>query len=130
MGAQGMRLLLIEPSVLLRERLAAMLAGLGCAEVIEATSIEEASQFILLLRPEIVIVDAGLPDRRALDALTWARAKCPAAWLVVVSSHAAEPYRKRWLQAGADEFFDLSAQVEGLVKRVRHCCRTQFCSVL
>ncbi len=125
-----MRLLLIEPSVLLRERLVAMLADLGCAEVIEATSIEEASQLIMALRPEIVVADAGLPDRRSLDALAWARAKCPAAWLVVVSTHAAEAYRKRWLQAGADEFFDLSAQVDGLAKRVRQCCRTRFCSPL
>lgn len=125
-----MRLLLIEPSDLLRERLAAMLASLGCAEIIEAISVEEAAQFILVLRPEIVIVDAGLPDRGALDALAWAREKCPAACLVVVSVHCAEPYRKRWLQAGADDFFDLSAQFDGLVKRVRHCCRTHFCSAL
>lgn len=125
-----MRLLLIEPSDLLRERMAAMLAGLGCAEIIEAASVEEAAQFILVLRPEIVIVDAGLPDRHALDALAWARAESPAACLVVVSVHSAEPYRKRWLQAGADDFFDLSAQIDGLVKRVRHCCRTQFCSAL
>jgi DNA-binding NarL/FixJ family response regulator len=125
-----MRLLLIEPSALLRERLAAMLANLGCAEILGAGSVEEAARSIPVRRPDIVIVDAGLPDRSALDALAWARAECPLAWLVVVSAHSAELYRKRWLQAGADDFFDLSTQIDGLVKRVRHCCRTQFCSAL
>lgn len=125
-----MRLLLIEPSALLRARLAAMLANVGCAEIIEAASIRDATRLILTLSPEIVIVDAGLPDQSALGALAWTRAQCPDAWLVVVSVHCAEPYRKRWLEAGADDFFDLSAQIDGLVKRVQQCCQMRHCSTL
>jgi hypothetical protein len=35
-----------------------------------------------------------------------------------VSSYSPEAYRKRWLQAGADHFYDLSAQTDLLLNTV------------
>lgn len=124
-----MKLLLVEPSMLLRERLTAMLSSLGCVEIVETAAVEEARHLIPAMRPEIVIMDAQLPDEGGLDALSRARAECPSACLIVVSAHSAEPYTKRWLQAGADHFFDLSAQIDLLLKVVQHHCQTHLCSM-
>ncbi len=124
-----MKLLLVEPSILLRERLAAMLASLGCVELTQAAAVEEVAHMILAIQPEVVIVDACLPDEGGLGVLLRARLDCRSACLVVVSAHFAEPYRKRWLQAGADHVFDLSTQVDLLLKMVRHQCRTHSCSI-
>jgi hypothetical protein len=42
--------------------------------------------------------------------------------LIVVSSNSSEPYRKRWLQAGADHFFDLSVQIDPMLNVVMRYC--------
>jgi len=123
-----MKLLLVEPSILLRERLAAMLTSLGCVEIVETTAVEDASRVIRDMQPEIVVMDAPLPDETGLEALARARSECPSACLIMVSSYSSEPYRKRWLQAGADHFFDLSAQIDMLLKVVMRHCKTHLCS--
>ncbi|OJW95054.1 response regulator [Thiobacillus sp. 65-1402] len=114
-----MKLLLVESSTLLRERLAAMLASLGCAEIVESTAAEDTNRIMRLVQPEIVVMDARLPDESGCEALARVRHACPSACLIVMSSYSSEPYRKRWLQAGADHFFDLSAQLDLLLNVVR-----------
>lgn len=96
-----------------------MLTSIGCVEIVETTAMEEASQVIRVTQPEIVVMDAQLPDESGLEALARARAECPSACLIMVSFNSSEPYRKRWLQAGADYFFDLSAQIDPLLNAVR-----------
>jgi len=118
-GLSGMKLFLVEPSILLRERLAAMLASLGCAEIVESTAVEDTNRIMRLMQPEIVVMDVRLPDERGCEALARARYACPSACLIVMSFYSSEPYRKRWLQAGADHFFDLSAQIDLLLNVVR-----------
>lgn len=127
-GRSGMKLLLVEPSILLRERLAAMLTSLGCVEIVETTAVEDASRVIRAMQPEIVVMDVQLPDEAGLEALTRARSECPSACLIMVSSYSSEPYRRRWLQAGADHFFDLSAQIDLLLKVVMRRGETHLCS--
>jgi DNA-binding NarL/FixJ family response regulator len=124
-----MKLLLVEPSILLRERLAVMLASLGCAEIVESIAVEDANRIMRLMQPEIVVMDARLPDDGGRAALARARCECPSACLIVVSSYSSEPYRKRWLQAGADHFFDLSAQIDLLLNVVRRHSQTHPYSV-
>jgi len=114
-----MKLLLFEPSILLRERLAAMLASLGCAEIVESTAAEDTNRIMRLMQPEIVVMGARRPDEGGCEALARARHACPSACLIVLSSYSSEPYRNRWLQAGADHFFDLSAQLDLLLNVVR-----------
>jgi DNA-binding NarL/FixJ family response regulator len=122
-----MKLLLVEPSILLRERLAAMLTSLDCVEIVETTVVEDASRAIRAMQPDIVVMSAQLPDESGLDALARSRAECHTACLIVVSSHSSEPYRKRWLQAGADFFFDLSAQIDLLLNVVMRHSKTHLC---
>lgn len=125
-----MKLLLVEPSTLLRERLAAMLSSLDCVRIAESTSVEDSRQLIRAMRPEIVVMSTCLPDENGLKALAEARSECLSACLIVVSSYSPEPYRRRWLQAGADHFFDLPAQIDLLLEAVvrrgkAHLSRTQ-----
>ena len=125
-GLGRMKLLLVEPSILLRERLAAMLTSLGCVRIVETTAVEDASQIVRAMQPEILVMSAQLPDESGLEALARARSECPSACLIVVSSYSSEPYRKRWLQAGADHFFDLSAQIDLLLDVVMQHCKTHL----
>ena len=117
-GLGIMKLLLVEPSILLRGRLAAMLTSLGCVEIVETTAVEDASRVIRDMQPEIVVMGAQKPDEGGLEELARARFECPSACMIVVSSYSPEVYRKRWLQAGADHFYDLSAQIDLLLNTV------------
>lgn len=113
-----MKLLLVEPSILLRERLTAILASIGSAGMLEVSTAEDAGQLVREMQPEIVVMDAHLPDASSLEALARVRSESPSACLIVVSFHTSEPYRKRWLQAGADHCFDLPMQIDQLMNVV------------
>lgn len=117
-GLGIMKLLLVEPSTLLRERLAAMLASLHGVEIMEIAALENASSAMWGAQPEVVVMGARQPDDSGLEALARARFECPSACMIVVSSYSPEAYRKRWLQAGADHFYDLSAQTDLLLNTV------------
>lgn len=113
-----MKLLLVEPSVLLRERLAAMLSSLHGVEIVEVAALENAGSAMRGVQPEVVVMGAQKPDDGGLEALTRARFECPSACMIVVSSYSPEVYGKRWLQAGADHFYDLSTQIDLLLNTV------------
>lgn len=115
-----MKLLLVEPSTLLRERLAAMLASLHGVEIVQTAKVENARRAMRGMQPTVVVMDAPKPDESGLDALARLRSECPSACLIVVSSYSPEAYRKRWLEAGADHFYDLSAQIDLLLNTVTH----------
>lgn len=117
-GPGRMKLLLVEPSILLRERLAAMLSSLHGVEIVEVAAIGNASGAIWGVPPEVVVMGAQKPDESGLEELARARFECPSACMIVVSSYSPEVYRKRWLQAGADHFYDLSAQIDLLLHTV------------
>lgn len=113
-----MKLLLVEPSTLLRERLAEMLASLHGVEIVETAAVENARRAMRGMQAKIVVMNAPKPDENGLDALARLRSECPSACLIVVSSYSPEAYRKRWLQAGADHFYDLTAQTDLLLSTV------------
>ncbi len=122
-----MKLLLVEPSILLRERLVAMLASLRFVEIVEASTVDDACRVKQAILPEVVVMDAQLPDERGIEALVRVKAECPFVCLIVISANATEPYRKRWLGAGADYFFDLSSQLEQLLEIVMQRSRARSC---
>lgn len=111
-----MKLLLIDPSTLLNERLERILANLDCVEVVEATTtVEDATRVMQSLRPEIVVMNAWLPDGEGIGVLARVRAESPSACLIVMSHDSSAPYKKRWLRAGADYCLDLPVQIELLL---------------
>lgn len=113
-----MKLLLVEPSPLLRERLAEMLASLHGVEIVESAAVETASLAMRGMQAEIVVMNAPKPDENGVEALARIRSESPSACLIVVSSYSPDGYRKRWLEAGADHFYDLADQIDLLLHTV------------
>lgn len=126
---KDMKLLLVEPSILLRERLVAMLASFHFVEIVEASTVYDAFQVKHAVQPEIVVMSAKLPDERGVEALAWMKSEYSPACLIVITSNTSEPYRKRWLQAGADHCFDLSVQLEELLNVVKRHSQGGLCSI-
>lgn len=114
-----MKLLLLDPLVLVRERLGAVLATLDCVKSVEtADTIEEAIRVMQSMRPEIVIMDSHLPDRTGVGALARLKSEWPTACVIVLSYDLSETVKKHWLEAGADYCFDIALQTGQLLDTV------------
>lgn len=120
-----MMVYLVEDSPVICERLRDMVMELAPdAKVLEATSAHAAIAGILEQRPELVILDLKLEGGSGLDVLREVHAKLPAIQVIVFSSHASRPFRKKCMAMGAAEFFDKAQDFELLRAKVRQIIAT------
>lgn len=115
-----MRVLLIDDSAGLRERLAARLGEQGHQVVGEAETASGALAAVVHLRPDAIVADVMLRDRRRLELVAALRASSPGAVIVILTN--AVSYREHCLARGADHFLDKSAAfdtVAGVLSALR-----------
>jgi DNA-binding NarL/FixJ family response regulator len=67
-----------------------------------ATALDQAAR----LRPDIVLLDVGLPDRSGLELVKSLRSAAPGSVIVLISSRQADDYGARLPAAMADGFLD------------------------
>ncbi len=103
----AMRVLVVDDSARLRQRLALRLGEHGHLVVGEADSAAIALSMALALRPDAIVADVLLRDRHRLELVVALRAAVPAALLVILTNAAS--YREHCLALGADRFLDKSA---------------------
>jgi two-component system KDP operon response regulator KdpE len=90
--------------------------------VVLASTAARGEQDARLHRPDIVIVDLGLPDRDGLDVITGIRAWSPVP-IVVLSARTAEPQRLAAFERGADDYIIKPFSAAELLARVRAIVR-------
>jgi DNA-binding NarL/FixJ family response regulator len=103
-----LRVLLIEDSPLIRERLAESLATPGRVEIVGQADSEQAAIGLLAAAPwDVMVLDLQLRHGTGLGvlrALTTRRP--PKAKVIVLTNYAFPQYRAKSLALGADYFFD------------------------
>ena len=109
-----MQIFLVEDSVPVRERLAAMLGGIpGAALIGEAADADAAIREILASRPDVVMLDLGLAGGTSgFDVLRAVRPQAPEIDFYMLSNFAADPYRQLAERLGACDFFDKSRELD------------------
>lgn len=109
-----MEIFLVEDSLPVRARLAAMLDGIpGATLVGEAADADAAIRDILASRPDVVMLDLGLAGGSSgFDVLRAVRAQAPDIDFYMLSNYAADPYRQLAERLGACDFFDKSRELE------------------
>ncbi|BFU96072.1 MAG: DNA-binding response regulator [Nitrospira sp.] len=96
------RVLLADDHRLMRAGLRALLKSLELVQVVaEAGNGHEALQLAEQHRPDIVIMDIGMPELNGLEAAARMVKLAPAPRIIILSMHANEEYVRRALQAGA-----------------------------
>lgn len=86
----------------MRAGLRALLKSLELVQVVaEAGNGHEALQLAEQHRPDIVIMDIGMPELNGLEAAARMVKLAPAPRIIILSMHANEEYVRRALQAGA-----------------------------
>ena len=95
-------------------------------EVIEADSAEKALTAIETRKPEIVILDLGLPDQDGLDVIRRIRRSGSKLPIVVLSSRDDERGKVEALELGADDYVTKPFGIAELVARIRTALRHRF----
>jgi len=115
-----MTLLLVDDSVLVRTSMMRLLASVAdIGEIQEADTLASMMDQVRAAPPAMLIVDFHLPDGNALRSLPLLKALAPGMKIAAFSNDATTFHRSACLEAGADWFFDKSAEFSQLLDVVR-----------
>ena len=117
---ERIRVLIADDHTLVREGLRALLEGQGGFDVIaEASNGREAVDRAIQMRPDVVLMDIGMPELDGLAATRRITKVDPAIRILVLTVHETEDYFFRVLEAGAHGFLVKDAASTELVAAVR-----------
>lgn len=97
----------------------ALLERNGYDVVGEAATGSEAARLAARLRPDVVLLDLGMPVQGGIEAGRAIRAGCPDARLIALTVHTEEPYVLAALQAGFRGYALKSQASSQLVQAIR-----------
>lgn len=126
MGAKPPKVLVVDDEPHIRTLLRATLAREGYA-VAEAGTAREALNAKSIDKPDLILLDLGLPDRDGLELVTALRAE-PRSALIVVSARDQTEQKVAALDLGADDYVTKPFDTEELLARVRASLRQRLAS--
>jgi DNA-binding NarL/FixJ family response regulator len=115
----GIRVLLADDHALVRRGLHYLLERADGIQVAgEASDGREAVRLAEELRPDIVIMDIGMPNLNGVEATAQIVKKNPAIGVIILSMHADETYLVRALSAGAKGYLLKDSAENDLIRAV------------
>ncbi|MCX7975048.1 MAG: response regulator transcription factor [Candidatus Aminicenantes bacterium] len=118
---KGLKALVVDDDKSIRRFLIAALTSYGY-EVWDAENAEKAIDLFFSLRPDILILDLGLPDRDGIEVIHQVRRKASTPIIILsVREEAADKISA--LDAGADDYLTKPFRVEELLARLRAVLR-------
>lgn len=116
------RVLLADDHAMMREGLAALLAGAGMEIVGSVGTGRDAVRAAMAMLPDVVVMDLSMPEMNGMDATQEICARLPAVQVVVLSMHANREHVYLALNAGATGYVLKDAASTELVSAVRAAC--------
>ena len=114
------RLLLVDDHAVVRSGLRMLLENEKDVEIIgEAASAHEAIEAAIRLRPNVILMDIGLPDLSGIDATREIKKRFPEVFIVALTIHEDEEYFFKMLEAGATGYVPKRAAPEELLTAIR-----------
>ena len=114
------RLLLVDDHAVVRSGLRMLLENERDVEIIgEAATAAEALEAALRLKPNVILMDIGLPDMSGIDATREIKKRCPDVSIVALTIHEDEEYFFKMLEAGASGYVPKRAAPDELVTAIR-----------
>lgn len=120
----GLKVLLIDDTVLILQRLQSMLSGLSEISNMElATSAEEALIIMEYFKPDILVLDINMPGMGGIEMLrkvTVEQGSKPV--IIMLTNHTFAGYRDECMRLGADYFLDKSREfirIPDIVQQLR-----------
>ncbi len=115
-----LRIAIVDDSLPLQKRLAALIPQDGSAAVVAyAASVFEAIGMVWDQSPDVVVLDFQLQDGTALNVLEGIEAKAPRPFVIVLTNYPEPIYRSKCMEAGAFRFLDKSTEFDQLTETIR-----------
>jgi len=121
MMADGATILIVEDEPPIRRLLRTTLAAHDY-RIVEASTAADALQAVRHHRPDLILLDLGLPDRDGLDLIADIRKLGPVP-IVVLSGRGEEAAKVAALDSGADDYVTKPFGAEELMARLRAALR-------
>jgi two-component system response regulator NreC len=120
------RLLLVDDHAVVRSGLKMLLENERDVEIIgEASSAAEAIESAVRLKPDVILMDIGLPDLSGIDATREIKKRVPDAAIVALTIHEDEEYFFKMLESGASGYVPKRAAPEELLTAIRAAANGQ-----
>jgi two-component system, NarL family, response regulator NreC len=114
------RLLLVDDHAVVRSGLRMLLENERDTEIVgEAASASEAIEAAMRLKPNVVLMDIGLPDLSGIDATREIKKRVSDVSIVALTIHEDEEYFFKMLEAGASGYVPKRAAPEELLTAIR-----------
>lgn len=117
------RILVVDDEMAIRRLLRGCLSRAGM-EVVEAANAREALAALDIDKPDLVLLDLGLPDRDGLELI--GQIKASRAALLVVSARDATGQKVAALDLGADDYVTKPFDTDEVLARVRVALRNRL----
>ncbi|HEX9899212.1 MAG TPA: response regulator transcription factor [Candidatus Methylomirabilis sp.] len=123
-GAKRIRILLADDHAVLRAGLRALLAAQDDLEVVgEASDGAEAIRLCQTLRPDVVVMDIGMPGVSGIDATARIKRDLPGTKVLILSMHDDRGYLRQVLRVGASGYVLKKAADTELLAAIRAAAR-------
>jgi len=120
------RLLLVDDHAVVRSGLKMLLENERDVEIIgEASSAAEAIEGAVRLKPDVILMDIGLPDLSGIDATREIKKRVPEVAIVALTIHEDEEYFFKMLESGASGYVPKRAAPEELLTAIRAAANGQ-----
>jgi two-component system response regulator NreC len=114
------RLLLVDDHAVVRSGLKMLLENESDVEIVgEASSASEAMEAAARLKPNVILMDIGLPDLSGIDATRQIKKRAGEVSIVALTIHEDEEYFFKMLEAGASGYVPKRAAPEELLTAIR-----------
>lgn len=114
------RLLLVDDHAVVRSGLRMLLSAESDVEIVgEASTAAQAIEEAGVVKPDVILMDIGLPDLSGIDATREIKKRFPAISIVALTIHEDEEYFFKMLEAGASGYVPKRAAPEELLIAIR-----------
>jgi len=114
------RLLLVDDHAVVRSGLRMLLGNESDVEIVgEAGTAQEALEAVAVFKPDVILMDIGLPDKSGIEATREIKERFPKIAVVALTIHEDEEYFFKMLEAGASGYVPKRAAPEELLTAIR-----------
>ncbi len=111
-----MKVLLVDDSLIIRQRIIKLLTTMKEVEIVgEAQNAPDATNLVLLRKPDVVILDLQLIESTGFEVLRSAKKDKPSPLVIILTNFPYPQFRRLSLNAGADFFFDKSTEFDKIM---------------
>jgi DNA-binding NarL/FixJ family response regulator len=122
----GIRILLADDHKIVRQGLGAILEEQGFQIVAESANGQEAVQLAEKLRPDVAVLDIGMPLLNGIDATREIARVSPRTRIILLTMHTEDTFVLSGLRAGARGYLLKARAAEDLVQAIRDVHRGEI----